>query len=816
MMKRYRLSVLLLLTFLYCFYTSSNADDAVQSVAVNKPIRAFGAVYPRISPDGETIVFSWQGVLWRIHRTGGLMTQLTTGKGFDMEPTWSPDGKQIAYINSTSYFSGPLKRIDAQTGQAVRLPTEVVAQGKLYYHPDGSQLLGNFRLEDKTTGLAWYNLKTGALSPLFTPAQVVRWLALSPDGTRIAYATTQDVYGQQTGNNGHQADLWQIPAAGGSPKKLLRFPNRIHDLCWLPGENALSVTSDLGGVHYDLWKTPIDVPKPLFQKWTFGQADEDRPSFDQRGRWLCYIDNQHGLTELVVKDLQDGSSQSVSMTGRQYLKRAGSLTLKTRSNETGQPITARVVVEGVDGSAHAPLGKMYRVSIRQRQCFFYCEGICSLDLPAGEYHISVHYGFEHRPVHRDVTMTAGKQIEISIPVERWIDQPANGWYGGENHIHANYGYGHWYNTPETMLEQCSGEQLSICNFVVANSDTDGVFDREFFRGRPDRLSTPETILYWNQEFRSTFWGHMTLVNLRQLVEPIFTGFLGTTNPWDVPTNSDIAIETHRHDGHANYTHPFRHLEDPYRGPYSAKGAPMDVALGHIDTIDINARYPIALETWYRLLNCGFRLPPSAGTDCFLNRIRSRFPGADRVYVKVDGKLTYQKWIAGLQAGHTFVTNGPMLEFSVNQKPAGDTIALPKAGAVSVKATGRSQFPLKQGELIVGGKVVATATANHQGEVHFVENLQLDESSWMAFRISGDPHEDHDEKHLYAHSAPVYVRIGKQPIASPDDAKFFLQWLDRLEEELHKRDRVVGNDLHEHVHGQLEAARKVYSKIAGDK
>ena len=149
------------------------------------------------------------------------------------------------------------------------------------------------------------------------------------------------------------------------------------------------------------------------------------------------------------------------------------------------------------------------------------------------------------------------------------------------------------------------------------------------------------------------------MNLRQLVEPIFTGFLGTTNPWDAPTNSDIGIETHRHRGHVNYTHPFHHREDPYRGPYSAKGVPLDVALGHIDTIDINSGYPTLVETWYRLLNCGFQLPPSAGTDCFLNRIRSRYPGANRIYyVKVDGKLTYKKWIAGLQAGHSFVTNGP--------------------------------------------------------------------------------------------------------------------------------------------------------------
>ena len=99
-----------------------------------------------------------------------------------------------------------------------------------------------------------------------------------------------------------------------------------------------------------------------------------------------------------------------------------------------------------------------------------------------------------------------------------------------------------------MLAQSAGEDLIVSNFMVANSDTDGVFDREYFRGSPDPLSNDETILYWNQEFRSTIWGHLTLLNLKQLVEPIFTGFTHTTNPHDFPTNADIADHTHDQGG----------------------------------------------------------------------------------------------------------------------------------------------------------------------------------------------------------------------------------------------------------------------------
>ena len=139
-----------------------------------------------------------------------------------------------------------------------------------------------------------------------------------------------------------------------------------------------------------------------------------------------------------------------------------------------------------------------------------------------------------------------------------------------------------------------------------NSEADGVFDREYFRGRPDPLSTEETILYWNQEFRSTIWGHLTLLNLKQLVEPIFTGFAHTTHPHDHPTNADIADHTHDQDGHVNYTHPAHNVKDPYLSAYSAKALPLDVALGKVDSMDVmGSTHQANLVLWYRLCELWF-------------------------------------------------------------------------------------------------------------------------------------------------------------------------------------------------------------------
>src|SRR5262249_13110442 len=178
----------------------------------------------------------------------------------------------------------------------------------------------------------------------------------------------------------------------------------------------------------------------------------------------------------------------------------------------------------------------------------------------------------------------------------------------------------------------------------------------------------------NEEFGSPPWAHRTLVTLEQLVEPIFTGFAGTTNPYDSPSNADVADRARWQKGLVNYTHVAQ-AEDWTKTPYAAKALPIDVALGKIDTLDINNSWAASVPLWYRLLNCGFRLPATAGTDVFLNRIGSNLPGGDRVYVRLDGPLSYRSWIAGLKAGRSFVTSGPMLSFTVDGKEPGAVLAV---------------------------------------------------------------------------------------------------------------------------------------------
>jgi hypothetical protein len=777
--------------------------------------RWFGPIDPRLDDAGEGIVFSYQGALWRMPRGGGVMTRLTDGAGFDVAPVWSPDGRRIAFITSSSFSAGPLRLIQADDGSNIPLTRAVVARGKLEFDPSGARILGLFQEAGQDFALAWFSLDTGRLDPVPTGLPGFRHFALSRDGRSIALVSTQDLAGQQGGNDGPEADVWTIPAQGGTPRKVVRFPARIHHLCWSAADRSLIMATELGGVHNDLWEVPLDRPLPGARRLTFSAGDEDIPSVSRDGRWLLHTDNRQGPTALVLRDRADNSEQVLQVVRRDFRTPTGQLDLTVVGQADGLVTTARTSIRHAGGKFHAPPGALYRLLRDDLHC--YVEGLARIELPAGRYQLKAAKGPEYRVARAEFEITAGETTSLKVELARWTDQAARNWYSGENHIHANYGYGSWYNSPRTMQAQCSGEDLRVGNFMVANSDGDGVFDREFFRGGPDPLSSERLVLYWNQEFRATIWGHMTLLNLQHLVEPIFTGFLRTTHPWDVPTNADIADHTHDQGGFVNYTHPAMTPSDPYHGPYTAKELPVDVALGKVDSIDVmGSNHEANLPLWYRLLNCGFRIPASAGTDCFLNRIVSRLPGSDRVYVQVEGPFTYPQWIDNLKAGRTFVTNGPMFQFMVNDQGPGGTIPLRPGDSVRVRATADSQYLLDRLEVVVNGRVAATVQAEGGGRTISIDRaIPIAESGWIGVRANGPPHLDHPGPSLFAHTSPVYLDVLGKPASAGDDARYFLEWIDRLAKAVHERDRIPSRRK-PHVQAQLDAARAVYRKLGDTK
>ena len=96
-------------------------------------------------------------------RDGGEMTRLTHGAGFDVEPVWSSDEKQIAFISGSSFGAGVLTVIDAQSGQKLPLPQELAAMDKLHFDRANRRVLGLFQPATEKMRLAWFDLEIGRI-----------------------------------------------------------------------------------------------------------------------------------------------------------------------------------------------------------------------------------------------------------------------------------------------------------------------------------------------------------------------------------------------------------------------------------------------------------------------------------------------------------------------------------------------------------------------------------------------------------------------------------------------------------------------------
>ena len=128
---------------------------------------------------------------------------------------------------------------------------------------------------------------------------------------------------------------------------------------------------------------------------------------------------------------------------------------------------------------------------------------------------------------------------------------------------------------------------------------------------------------------------------------------------------------HEQQALVGYAHPFETVSDPLK---DARELPVDVALGKVDYLEVVgfADHRLTAEIWYRLLNCGFHLPAAAGTDAMANFASLRGPvGLNRVYANVPiGPLNITTWLDSLKHGRTFVTNGPLLGFTLSGHQSG--------------------------------------------------------------------------------------------------------------------------------------------------
>jgi hypothetical protein len=477
---------------------------------------------------------------------------------------------------------------------------------------------------------------------------------------------------------------------------------------------------------------------------------------------------------------------------------------------------SRFYVTAADGLAYAPKGSISRITAMSAEYYFHAERPFELDLPEGDTRIEATRGVEYELASRTVKLQAGQATEISLPLKRWRHMAAEGWYSSDAHIHANYtAVDHQVITPDDARLQAAGEDLNNANMMVANSGGSFVHDERYFEGKPSSLGSRDHLLYWNEEMRNSgMYGHMCFFNLKNLVHPIYTGFRDTPHADDYPANYTQAEGAQKQGGAVTYAHPGYSAE--FDGA-SARELPVDLALGQIDALDVlsNNFEAVGMRMWYRLLNCGFRLAISAGTDAFTNVADHYTPGGGRVYVHAGRTLDYQQLIRNYKRGVSFASNGPSILFTLDGHEPGDELRLPAGGArkFRLKAAVDTQIPLDQVEVIVNGKPVVSRPAAKLRRILLDEAITLDRSSWVAVRALGPYHRLLlNDDAAFAHTSPVYVSFGGRPATIREDVRFEIDWIERLIARVKERGRFSNPERRAEVIALFERALEKYRSI----
>lgn len=441
---------------------------------------------------------------------------------------------------------------------------------------------------------------------------------------------------------------------------------------------------------------------------------------------------------------------------------AAHLNLRVVESATTKPIPCRIHLLNAEGEAQEPGNLPF---FRDH---FVCDGTVELDLTPGTYTYEIERGPEYERMKGDVTLTAGQPFTVETKLRRIANLPERGWYPGDLHVHRPVEDIEllmrtedlyvapvitWWNKknlwterplPTDRLVRFDGDRFY--HLMAGEDERNGGAFLYFNRNEPLEISAAEK--EWPSPL--TFLESKGPGTWIDIEKPFW---------WDVP----VALAHGFGDsiGLAN-NHMCRssmYESEAWGKPRDAERLPPPRGNGFWSQ-----------EIYYHILNCGFRLPPSAGSA---SGVLPNPVGYNRVYVQVPGEFTYEKWWEGLRAGRSFVTNGPLLLVRANGELPGHVFSSGDSIEIDLVAELTAQDAIHAFEIVKNGAVERTITMDEWRSTKGLGSIRFDESGWFLVRTIADvPH-----TFRFASTAPFYVEIGDVPKRiSKASAQFFLDWV----------------------------------------
>jgi hypothetical protein len=403
---------------------------------------------------------------------------------------------------------------------------------------------------------------------------------------------------------------------------------------------------------------------------------------------------------------------------------------------------------------------------------FVCRGEVALNLSPGKYTIEIERGPEYSLSTDSFTLAAGQTKLLSAELQRLVDMPAKGWWPGDTHVHRPL---------EDVELLMRAQELHVAP-VITWWNKRNLWAKE-------KLPDEPLVRFDGNRFYHMMAGEDEREGGALLYFHLNCPLAITDATREFPSPLNFAEEARKHKG------VWIEAEKPFWWD-----VPVWVAAGQVDSIEVAnnhmcrdkmyeteawgkprvvERYPAprgngywTQDIYYRLLNCGLRIPPSAGSA---SGVLPNPVGYNRVYVHVGKELTWEKWWEGLRAGRSFVTNGPMLLVTANGELPGQVFTAGPRQAVKVELKGEltTRDTIRFLEIIKDGKVEQRVSVEDFARTGSLGTLTFKTSGWFLVRAVAE----NPRTFRFASTAPFYVEVGDaKRRVSKSAAKFFLEWV----------------------------------------
>lgn len=501
--------------------------------------------------------------------------------------------------------------------------------------------------------------------------------------------------------------------------------------------------------------------------------------------------------------------------------------------QTRKPLAARVYVRSPDGKWHfaSSATKQGRAVEYRKDRGGSVEMNTSvsadpfvLRLTPGKYTLGVERGKEYVPL--EVPLEVGNAPQqVTLRLERWIDMASRGWYSGDTHVHQPLDV-----LPTLMQAEDLNVAFPLTSWVTVTGKTPSEGRRsEAVQNGQIHLDATHVIHPRNTEYEIFSVGAK-----RHTLGAVFV--LNQKEPLElsVPTVAPVAAEARRQKALLDL--------DKHSWPWSLMIVPiMNVDLFELSnnhvwrtkfgfpqwTIEMKPQslgietteagwtewgwIDFGFKTYYALLNCGYRMRPTAGTATGVHPVPLGF---GRVYVHLPDGFSYDKWVAGLDAGRSFVTTGPVLFVQSNGRPPGHTFQLEQGTETTCRVTGEadSRLPLDRIEILVNGEVwkrvkPANATTDRGSYRSKIDvSVPIDGTSWAAVRCF----ERHPEGRIrFAHSSPVWFDVPGRPLyPRKAEIRYLVR---RMQEEIARNEGVLSKAAVDEYREALEGYQRLAKK-----